>query len=245
MSKAGENNALANQSSTLQNISGAVSAFEQQYNQLGLPALETLFPELMNTVQGAPSPLTSAAEAPVQAATSSALANAQEESSGLTNPDQLYQNIAQSGQQQAGLAADQVVLGSLGDLGTLISGQQGLVSGGLQDLQGVANSYGQIAQQEDPWSAIASLVSGAAQAYGAVKGSRTPTSATPSTPAASSTPTTSTTQSLSPSVMQALQNLVSTQSTTPSQPSSQIAKPASTQPTQYGGGYYSPSFAGA
>lgn len=147
-----------------------VNALNQQYNSLGLPALQTLFPELMDTVQGKGSPLTTAAMAPVQAATNAALRGAKQQATGLVNPDLLYENIAKTGQEQAGLAAGNVTLGSLSDLANLIGGQQSMVSSGLSQLPGVASQYGDIAKQLDPWNAIAAIVGAGAQAYGASQG---------------------------------------------------------------------------
>lgn len=234
MSKGGENQALSNEEHTLQNVQNIVNALNQQYDQLGLPALQTLFPELMNTVQGKGSPLMTAAEAPVQAATQSALKGAQQQSSGLANPDLLYENIAQSGAQQAGIAGDQALLGSLSSLVNLIGGQQGSVESGLSQLPGVASQYGQIAQQLDPWNAIASIVQAGAQAYGASQGAKTggstrqaPSSATVQAP--QSTQTLSLSNILSGQPWNTMPN--SNVSTPTSQISRQVASAGSSSPS--------------
>lgn len=185
MSKAGSNQALSNEESTLASIQAAVKGLENEWNQGGAGALSQMYPELLSTIQGGSSPLMTAATAPVYTATSQAEGAAQQEASGLTNPDALYSNIAYSGQQAAGNAADSTISSALSSLGSLISGQESSLTSGLSDLGGVASDYGNISQQLNPWSTISSILSAAAEAYGATKGASK--ASTPSTPSNNNT----------------------------------------------------------
>lgn len=196
MSKAGSNQALSNQESTLASIQAAVKGLENEWNQGGANALSTMYPELLSTIAGGSSPLMSAATAPVYTATSQAEGAAQQEASGLANPDALYSNIGYSGQQAAGNAADQTLSTALSSLGNLVSGQESAVTSGIGDLGGVASQYGNIAQELNPWSTISEILGAAAQAYGATQRAtqRATTSLTgsPTTTAGSSTAAAST-----------------------------------------------------
>lgn len=218
MSKSGQNQAVSNENAALQNqsqlaqeLADLSKEYGDQYTSMVIPYLQQLYPELMQTVSGAPTALTEAAQAPVQAATNSAINTAREQQSGLTNPDELYKSIATSGQQQAGLASDQAITEALSSLQNLFSGQQSLASSGLSGTNAaagqegnVAGAYGNEAQQLSPWNAIDSIVNAGAEAYGASQGGKaSATTQTPGvTPNSVQTTTPQSTSAATPSALQ-------------------------------------------
>lgn len=140
----------------------------QQWQQFYMPMLQQYGPMLMDTLNGKPNALLSAAEAPVNAATSRAMNTMQNNVGGLTNPDAAYADIALGGQQQAGLSADNLLSNSMQSLqGLLGMGQQGVGMGmtGMGNAgSGEANLGGQIWNQQNAW--INSLMSGIGEGAG-------------------------------------------------------------------------------
>lgn len=253
MSKGGENQAYNNENAALQNQNQLTNELAQlsqeygdQYNSMVVPLLQQIYPELISTVQGGSTPLTEAAQAPVQSATNSAINTALQQQGGLVNPDALYKDIATSGQQQSALASDATINSALTALQNLFSGQQSLASSGLSGTNAaasqsgnIAGAYGNEAQQLNPASDIAALVAAGAQAYGASQGAPTggrasnksPQSAPVQTSVNTVAPQSASTGSSASPLQQAYDSISSMPyQPTASTPISQTSKPQSTQP---------------
>lgn len=139
-----------------------------QYQQYFLPIAQQMIPLLTDTVNGKNTSLTQAAMAPVNASTSRSLNTMQNNLGGAVNPDAAFADIALNGQQNAGLAGDNLISGSLSQLLSLFGmGQQGAgmgMSGLNSSAGGEANLGAQINQQQNQfWD---SLLSGLGQAGG-------------------------------------------------------------------------------
>jgi hypothetical protein len=150
----------------------------QQFNQLYLPQLQQLLPELQGTLQGQNTALTQAAQAPVNQATSHALNTIQGNAGGVANPAALYEDIALGGQQNAALAGDANMQASLAALQNLIGMGYSGVNTAQQSLQGagggetnLGSAIGQTANA--PWEALL----GAAGQYAAMSAGAPPGSA--------------------------------------------------------------------
>lgn len=125
----------------------------QQWQTTYLPLIQKYAPLLMGTLNGQNTSLMQASEAPVNAATSSALNTMQNNVGGTTNPDALYADIAERGGQNAGLSADQTLLNSMGALQSLIGTGAGMTGTGMSGLNsaagGEANLGGQLWNQQN------------------------------------------------------------------------------------------------
>jgi superoxide dismutase len=116
----------------------------QQFNQLYLPMLQQLIPELQSTVNGQNSPLMQAAEAPVNAQTSRLQNTMQNNIGGTINPNALWSDMALTGQTQAGLSADQMLSQSLSALQNLAGMGYGSVNTAQNSLGTAAGGEGTI-----------------------------------------------------------------------------------------------------
>ena len=174
----GKNDGLAqinNADQYYQQLAGESNSLFSQFNQMDLPALQQLFPELQGTLNGTNSTLMNAAEAPVNAQTSRMLNTVQGNLGGVTNPNALYSDIAMQGQQNAGLAADQTVGQSLSALQNLIGMGYGGVQTGTGSLNSAAGGEAQLGtamnnQSNAWWQAI---LGAAGQYYGLNHGQNT------------------------------------------------------------------------
>jgi hypothetical protein len=161
----------------------------QQYQNMFLPIAKNMIPLLSNTLNGQNTSLTQAAMAPVNAETSRALNTMQNNVGGYTNPDAAMADIALGGQQNAGLAGDNLVSGSLQSLLSLFGmGQQGAGMGmsGLNSAGGgEANLGSELNQQQNQfWNSLLSGIGQGAGMYakGGAGGGGAPSSAALSTP---------------------------------------------------------------
>lgn len=165
---------IANSDNYYSQLANESSALFSQFNQLDLPALQKLFPELEQAITGQ-GPLMTAAQAPVNAATARALNNVQGSLGGVANPAALYSDIALNGQTQAGLAGDQMLQSSLSALQNLIGmGYQG-VNTGTNALNNAASGEAQIGEtlnnQGNAW--WQAILGAAGQYYGLNHGQNT------------------------------------------------------------------------
>lgn len=141
-----------------------------QYQQYFLPIAQQMIPLLTDTVNGKNTSLTQAAMAPVNASTSRSLNTMQNNLGGTVNPDAAFADIALNGQQNAGLAGDNLISGSLQQLLSLFGmGQQG-AGMGMQGLNsaggGEANLGAQINQQQNQfWDSLLSGIGTGAGMY--------------------------------------------------------------------------------
>lgn len=136
--------------------------------QMYLPVLQQLLPELQSTVEGGPSPLMTAAQAPVNAQTARMMSTIQNNLGGIGNPNAMLSDIALNGQQQAGLSADQMLSQALSALQNL-SGQG--ISTGASGLNGAAGGEANLGlnlNQQGNW--LPQLLGAAGQAYAASQG---------------------------------------------------------------------------
>lgn len=137
------------------------------------PLLQQEAPQLMATLQGKYTPLIGAARAPVIGQTQQDIRTLQNQAGGAVNPNALYSDIAVSGQQQAGLAGDQMLNSALSALTNLIQGTMSFSGSGLGTASGQLNQLGLSQeelynQQQDAfWNA---LLGGAGMALGLGKG---------------------------------------------------------------------------
>lgn len=138
-----------------------------QYEQNFLPIAMQLIPQLQQAAQGS-GPLAQAAMAPVNAQTARSLNTIQNNAGGYTNTDALASDISLNGQQTAGLAADNLVSGSVNALMSLFGMGQSGAGMGLQGLNGAAGGEGNLGNslwgQQNAW--WQSLISGAGNAAG-------------------------------------------------------------------------------
>lgn len=173
---------IANSDSYYNQLANESNAMFSQFNNLDLPALQQLFPELQQSLNGQ-GPLMTAAQAPVNAATSRALNNVQSNLGGVANPNALYSDIALSGQQNAGLAGDQMLQSSLAALQNLISMGYGGVNTGTSALNNAASGELQVGStlnnQSNAW--WQSILGAAGEYYGLNKGQNTRQNTPPGT----------------------------------------------------------------
>lgn len=143
---------------------GQLSSQGQQLFGQYFPILQQLFPELLQNVQGTPNAATTqleaAAQAPVQAQTSNAINTMQNNLGGVVNPNAVWQNIAQSGQQNSALASDNILSTIFGDsLSSLTSLINASSNQSGQDLNSAAGGEANIgtnlaAQNANFWSNV-------------------------------------------------------------------------------------------
>jgi hypothetical protein len=149
---------INNANQAFSSIEQLVNSLTSQFNSLSLPALQTLFPMLTQTAEGAPTAISRAAEAPVKAQTAESIGQIDSNLGGVTNPNSLIQDVTRQGQQAAGLAEDQTVGSSVSSLQSLISGQEGLLSSGISGLgtagAGEAGLAGILANQPSQFQQI-------------------------------------------------------------------------------------------
>ena len=154
-----------------QQLAGESGQLFNQFNQLYLPMLQKLIPELQSTVEGGNSPLMQAAEAPVNAQTGRMMNTIQNNEGGVGNPNALLSDIALNGQQQAGLSGDQMLSQALAALQNLTGmGYEGVRTGtsGLGNAAGGEANLGLQLNQQSNW--LPQLLGSAAQAYAASQG---------------------------------------------------------------------------
>ena len=159
-----------------------------QYETDFMPQMMKLMPLLMGTINGQSNALTQSAQAPVNAATSRSLNTMQNNAGGYSNMDALASDIALNGQQNAGLASDNLMDGSIANLLSMFGmGQQGagMGMGGLNNAAGgEANLGAQINQQNNAWwqSLLGAAGAGAGMAFGPkMQGASTNSSTMPNT----------------------------------------------------------------
>lgn len=173
---------IANSDSYYNQLANESNAMFSQFNNLDLPALQQLFPELQQSLNGQ-GPLMTAAQAPVNAATSRAINNVQSNLGGVANPNALYSDIALSGQQNAGLAGDQMLQSSLAALQNLIGMGYGGVNTGTSALNSAASGELQVGStlnnQSNAW--WQSILGAAGEYYGLNHGQNTRQNTPPGT----------------------------------------------------------------
>lgn len=131
----------------------------QQFMALYYPEIQKLMPELQGTLDGTNSTLMTAAQAPVNAETQRLLSSIGNNPGAVVNPNALYSDIALQGQQQAGLAGDQMLTTALSALQNLIHMGYGSVDTAQNSLNNAAGGEGNLGlslnqQQNQLWESI-------------------------------------------------------------------------------------------
>jgi hypothetical protein len=129
---------VSNANNYYNQVANDANAMVGNFNQYDLPLMQTLDPILLRTLMGDPTALTRAAQAPVLANASSALNTLRSNPSGAVNPNALYQDMILNGNQQAGLAGDQMLNTSLGAIQNILGLGYGSVGQSMNALNSAA-----------------------------------------------------------------------------------------------------------
>lgn len=140
----------------------------QQWMTQFYPELQKLMPIYQGALDGSNSTLMNAAEAPVNVNTARMINTVDSNPGMATNKNAALQDIAFSGQQQAGLAADQTIAMAASALQNLLGIGSGNAQTGTSNLGsaagGEANLGAQISNQDNAW--WQSVLGAAGTAYG-------------------------------------------------------------------------------
>ncbi len=170
MGKSGGGQQINNADQYYQQEANNSNQLMQQFSQMYLPMLQQLIPELQGTLNGQNTPLTQAAQAPVNAQTSRDLNTVQNNLGGVSNANALYNDIALGGQQNAGLAGDSMLNSALSALQNLSGYGYGSVNTAQGSLNNAAGGEGNLGlglnqQANAGWESLLGAAGTAAGAY--------------------------------------------------------------------------------